>query len=261
MTEYIDSHAHLDHEDFVEGAAPVLGRARTAGVVQIVVVASSLKSTRSSMALAVQHPNLFATAGIHPHDVAQAPPDDLAAVETLAHDDHVVAVGETGLDYHYDFSPREVQREYFARTVEMASRVGKPLVIHVREAHSDAIDILRETGGGALRGVMHCYTGTAEQARPYLDLGLHLSFSGILTFPKSHEIQEAAKVAPADRILVETDSPYLAPVPHRGKRNEPAYLVYTVAFLAGLRGLSTEEAAALTAANARELFSLPEPAV
>ena len=259
MDGAIDSHAHLDHEDFAGAVDEVLRRARAAGVVQIVTVASSLASARVCVALAEQHAELFAKAGIHPHDAAAARPEDLPAIEELAAHPRVVAIGETGLDYHYDFSPRAKQRESFARCAELARRRGRPLVIHIREAHADAVAVLREVygPGGPVAGVVHCFTGTMPEARVYLELGLHLSFSGIVTFPKAREIQTVAGWAPAERILVETDAPYLAPAPHRGRRNEPAYVVHTAQLVAQLRRMPPADLVALAAGNTRRLFQMP----
>jgi TatD DNase family protein len=258
MIRCIDSHAHLDHTDFAGALEGVLTRAREAGVEQIVNVASNRDSSLACLRLAEAHDWIFATAGIHPHDAADAAPDDPAEIERLCAHARVVAVGETGLDYHYDFSPRPQQRESFARCVDIARRVNKPLVIHIREAHADAMTILRQAGG-AVRGVVHCFTGDPAQAREIVELGLLVSFSGIVTFPKAREIQAAAAAVPADRLLIETDSPYLAPVPHRGRRNEPAYVVHTAEAVACLRQLSVEELASLAAVNTRALFGLPDP--
>ena len=259
MDTFIDSHAHLDHLDFKDATEEVLARARESGVSQIITVASTLQSTRACLALAREHPGLFATAGIHPHDAADARPGDMESVEELVSSPAVVAVGETGLDYHYDLSPRPQQRDLMARHVEVSGRLDKPLVIHVREAHDDAVAILKETHCQPLKGVIHCFTGDLPQARQYIELGLYISFSGIVTFPKSKEIQEVAAWAPADRILVETDSPYLAPVPFRGKRNEPSFVVHTGAFVARLRELEVGELARITSKNTRALFGLPAP--
>ncbi len=257
MEPVIDSHAHLDHLDFKDAVEGVLARAREATVSQIITVASTLESARASLKLAQEHPELFATAGIHPHDAADARPGDMQEVEDLGRLPAVVAVGETGLDYHYDLSPREKQRELFARHAEMALRLDKPLIIHIREAHDDAVAILKEVRGPEIKGVVHCFTGDLPQARQYLKMGLHISFSGIVTFPKSEQIQEVAAWAPVDRILVETDSPYLAPVPFRGKRNEPSYVVHTGAFVARLRKMEVDELARITSQNTRALFGLP----
>ncbi len=254
----IDSHAHLGHEDFSGDVAEILERAQKAGVVGIIAVASDLASTREGIKLAEDHDHLFVTGGIHPHDVSRARSEEMAAIETLATHHKVVGIGETGLDYHYDFSPREQQRRFFARSAELACRVKKPLVIHIRESHDDVLSVLREVVGHQdISGVVHCFSGKLAEARQYLDLGLYLSFSGLVTFAKADEIRHVAGWAPAERILVETDAPYLAPVPHRGKRNEPAFLVHTIAALGQIRGLGLAEMATLTADNTRRLFSLP----
>lgn len=259
MTGWIDSHAHLDDEAFAQDVPEVLTRAREAGLAQVITVASDLASTRRCLKLAAEHPWLFATAGVHPHEAGAAAPGDLDRLAELGADPKVVAVGETGLDYHYDLSPREDQRQWMAQCVALALELDKPLVVHVREAFEDVVAILSAEGGSGLRGVIHCFTGDTPQARRYLDMGLYLSFSGIITFSKAEAIREVARWAPLDRILVETDSPYLAPVPHRGRRNEPAYVVRTAEALAKLRGLPLEELADATTRNTRTLFALPEP--
>jgi TatD DNase family protein len=255
----IDSHAHLDHQDFASDLEAVLARARAAGVARIVTVGTDLESSRRCLALCETWPGyLHATAGVHPHDAAAASEEDLEALEALAREQvEIVAVGEVGLDYHYDLSPRPVQQERFARQVALAREIGKPLVIHVREAHDDAVAILRESWGAPpIHGVLHCFTGDLEQARVCVELGLHVSFSGIVSFPKAREIQQAAAWVPADRLLCETDAPYLAPVPHRGKRNEPAFVARTAEVLAGLRGETVEALVRSTGANACALFGL-----
>jgi TatD DNase family protein len=257
MSGAIDSHAHLDHPDLRDDVEGILERARGVGLTQILTVASTLESSRACIALAEQHAELFATVGIHPHDAAAAGADDLQRVEELTGHPRVAAVGETGLDYHYDFSPRPVQRDLFARHVELALRVQKPLVIHLREAHDDALAILEPGCRRGARGVVHCFTGDRTEAERWVTLGLYISFSGIVTFPKSRSIQEAAAWVPADRILVETDAPYLAPVPHRGKRNEPAFVVRTAEHVAKLRGVPPDELLGLAAENTRRLFALP----
>lgn len=255
----IDSHAHLDHPDLRNDLPAVLERARAAGLSRILAVASSLESTLACIALAEQHPEIFATAGVHPHDAAAAQPGDLERIEELAAHPRVVALGETGLDYHYDLSPRALQREIFARTVALAGRTGKPLVVHLREALEDAVAILGPACRAGARGVIHCFTGDVDQARLWVDLGLHISFSGIVTFPKSQPIQAAAAAVPEDRLLLETDAPYLAPVPHRGRRNEPAHVVRTAEVVARLRGVTAEHLLRRTAENAARLFGLPDP--
>jgi TatD DNase family protein len=252
----IDSHAHLHAAEFPD-RADVLARARAAGVSEIVVVGAerSVDSAREAVELCEAEPGLFAVVGIHPHHASDATDGVLAEIEALAGHERVVGVGETGLDYHYDRSPRDAQQAALRAFCRMARARDKTAVLHVRDAHEDAARILREERPP--RAVIHCFTGGPAEARAYLDLGCDLSFSGILTFRTAGAIREAAAAAPADRLLVETDCPYLAPVPMRGRRNEPAHLVHTLTCLAGLRGWAVDEAAAVTAANTRRVFRLP----
>jgi TatD DNase family protein len=252
----IDAHAHLHAAEFPD-RDEVLARARAAGVDAIVVVGAddSAEGAREAVALAESDPTIFAVVGIHPHYANAVSDSVLAELEALARRERVVGVGETGLDYFYDKSPRETQRAALRRFLGMAAAVGKPAVLHVRDAHADAAAALREAK--ATEAVIHCFTGGPDEARAYLDLGCYLSLSGILTFKNAEPIRQAAAAAPPDRLLVETDCPYLAPVPMRGKRNEPAFLVHTLSCLASLRGWSTDETAAITAANTRRAFRLP----
>jgi TatD DNase family protein len=254
----VDSHCHLDFEEYGTDRAATLARARDAGVVCMVCIGSGrdLKSARAAVALAAEEPDVFATVGIHPHDVARMGPEDWEELDRLARAHRVVGVGETGLDFHYDYSPRDQQREAFRRFLRLCHASGQPVVCHVREAHGEAQEILRAEGVPERGGVIHCFTGGPEDARVYLALGMHLSFSGILTFKNAGEIRAAAELCPLDRVLVETDAPYLAPLPHRGKRNEPAYIVHTLDHLAQVKGLPREEVAAATTHNARTLFRL-----
>ena len=258
---FVDSHAHLDSADFDADRTEVLARARSAGVGTIVLVAAPRDLTEAArpLALAETDPDLYATVGVHPHDAARIEEDWWPELERLARRPKVVAVGETGLDYYYDHSPREVQRAAFARQIELARALGKPVVCHVRDAHDDARRILDQAGvgrAGQPGGVIHCFTGNAGEAAAYAALGLHISFSGITTFKTAGPIREAVKVVPRERLLIETDCPFLAPVPVRGRRNEPAFLVHTAQVVAGEAGLSLEALADLTASNARSLFSL-----
>jgi len=254
----IDSHCHLDFADFEADRAAVLARARQAGVTAFVAIGSGrdTSSAREAVALARAEPDIFAAVGVHPHDAAGMTEADWVELDALARAPRVVGVGETGLDYHYDLSPRPVQQEVYRRFVALARAARRPLVSHVRDAHEDAAAILREAGAAEVGGVIHCFTGGVEDARRYLDLGHHLSFSGILTFKNAAEVRAAAAFAPLDRVLVETDAPYLAPVPHRGKRNEPAFLVETVRALAAVRRADPATVEAATAENARRLFHL-----
>ena len=235
----------------------MLARARAAGVEAFICigVGRSLEAPREAARIAASEPDVFATVGVHPHDVAKMSEADWTELAALARAPRVVGVGESGLDYHYEHSPRETQIAAYHRFATMAREAGLPIVSHVRDAHDDAAEVLRTEGPGA-GGVIHCFTGGIVEARVYLDLGQHLSFSGILTFKSAGNIREAAVFAPLDRILIETDSPYLAPVPHRGKRNEPAFVAETLAAIARLRGVPAADVEAATTANARRLFRL-----
>jgi TatD DNase family protein len=258
--ELVDSHAHLDPEEGQPDLEAVVARARAAGVVRIVAVGlwRAPGSFGNALELATARPELFsATIGVHPHDCARVGEADWAASAALARDPRVVGVGETGLDFHYDLSPRQVQEACFRRSLGIAREAGKPVVIHLREADEAAGRILREEGVPPAGGVVHCFTGDAAAARAWLELGLFISVAGIVTFRAAEAIRLAVRLVPRDRLLVETDSPYLAPVPLRGRRNEPANVVHTAAQVAALWGVPLEEVAALTTANARRLFRLP----
>ena len=265
MIAVIDSHCHLETKDFAD-RDEVMARARAAGLSHFVVVGSSstLASVENAVELARAHADVSAAIAIHPHDVKGMTDEIFAAIAKLAQEEQrVVAVGETGLDYHYDYSPRETQKEVFRRFIGLAREVKKPLTLHIRDgkqvddtAHADARRIFVEQNGRDVGAVVHCFTGTVADARAWLDLGCWLSFSGILTFKSAGEIREAAALAPADRILVETDCPYLAPLPFRGKRNEPAWVVETLRVLASVRGVSLEEMAAATHAATIAAFRL-----
>ncbi len=255
----IDSHAHLDFEDYERDLDGVISRARAAGLEGIVCVGlwRAPGAFGNALALATRDPGLFsATIGVHPHECARVPEEDWARHEALAMDPRIVAVGETGLDFHYDHSPRPVQEVSFRRSLGIARRAGKPVVVHVREADEVCARVLREEGVPEAGGVIHCFTGDAAAARTYLHLGLHISVAGVVTFKTAEAIRDAVKIVPRDRLLVETDCPFLAPVPYRGKRNEPAYVVETAKKVAELWGATLEEVAAATTANVRRLFRL-----
>lgn len=261
MTErapLIDSHCHLDFADFGAEREAILTRGRDEGIVWFVTIGSGrgAESAPDAVGLANTHSDVVATVGIHPHDATAATPENVAAIESLAHAERVVAVGEVGLDYHYDHSPRETQREVFRRFVAMAKAVKKPLVIHTRAAPDDTIAILREEGARDVGGVIHCFSEDAAFAKHAMDLGFDISFSGIVTFKKSDDLRAAAKTVPLDRLLIETDAPYLAPMPMRGKRNEPSYLARTAAHLAGTLGLDERELRRRTTDNAIRRFGL-----
>jgi TatD DNase family protein len=258
MAEIVDSHCHLDFPDYGAELPEVLGRARAAGIVRMICIGSGrdITSARSAIALAGAETDIYASVGIHPHDVAGMTAETWDELDRLARAPRVVGIGETGLDYFYDHSPREVQRAAFRRFVALGRAARLPIICHIRDAHEEAAEILASDGAAEVGGVIHCFTGGVADARRYLDLGFHLSFSGILTFKNAAPIREAAVAAPLDRVMVETDAPYLAPIPHRGKRNEPSYVVKTLALLAELRGIGFDDAAAATTANARRVFAI-----
>ncbi len=250
----IDSHCHLDDARFDPDREEVLKRAQAAGVTLALTIGSGNGPPDLEVAtrLAEAVPWLYATVGVHPHEASKADAAALERLEQLCGHPKVLAVGEIGLDYHYDHSPREVQREVFATQLAIARRAAKPIVIHTREAWDDTVSILRRDWDGA--GVMHCFSGGWDEAVQSLDLGFYLSFAGILTFPKAAALRETAARLPLDRLLIETDSPYLAPVPQRGKRNEPAFVIHTAQALAQACGVPLEEVVARTTANFVRLF-------
>lgn len=253
----VDSHCHLDDEKFDADRDATIERARAAGVERLMAIGTGdgPPDLEAALRLARRHEFIYATIGVHPHDAAKATEETFERLADLAGETKVLAIGEIGLDYHYEFSPRDVQRRVFARQLELAAAARKPIVIHTREAWEDTLALVREHGL-PFGGIMHCFTGGPKEAEEALCLGFHLSFGGILTFPKADEPREAARRTPEDRLLVETDCPYLAPIPHRGKRNEPAFLVETARRLAEVRATSPENIASLTTQNFKRLFKL-----
>jgi len=249
----VDSHCHLDDPKFDEDRDAAIERAVAAGVTRMLAVGTGNgpPDLEVALRLADRYPFIYATIGVHPHDAAKATEETFARLRHLAAHPKVIGIGEIGLDYHYDFSPRDVQRGVFERQLALAADVKKPIVIHTREAWDDTLGAVTALPHG---GIMHCFTGDTTQARQALERGFHLSFGGVLTFPKAESLRAAALVPPDDRILVETDCPYLAPVPHRGKRNEPAFVVETVRRLAEVRGTTPERIAEITTANFERLF-------
>jgi len=253
----VDSHCHLDDEKFDADRDATIERARTAGVERMMAIGTGNgpPDLEAALRFARRHDFIYATVGVHPHDAAKTTPETLVRLAELATDRKVLAIGEIGLDYHYDFSPRDVQRRVFRQQLELAASARKPIVIHTREAWDDTLALAREQGL-PFGGIMHCFTGGPKEAGEALELGFHLSFGGILTFPKADDVREAAARTPEYRLLIETDSPYLAPIPHRGKRNEPAFLVETARRLAEVRATSLENIAAVTTQNFNRLFKL-----
>lgn len=248
----VDSHCHLDSKEFDTDREAVIQRALDAGLERMVAIGTGNgpPDLEAGIRLAERYEPFVATVGIHPHDAAKARPEDYARLASLLRHEKVVALGEIGLDYHYDFAPRDVQRSSFIDQIRIAADAKRPIVIHTREAWDETFALLEEHWAPhRLPGVMHCFSGSPAEAKRALSLGFYLSFGGIVTYPKAVEVQEAARIAPLDRIIIETDAPYLAPVPRRGKRNEPALVIHTARRLAELRGVSVEEVARLTTEN------------
>lgn len=252
----IDSHCHLDAERFDDDRPAMLARARARGVARFVTVGCDEENSRRAIGLAAAHTDIYATVGVHPHEAEKASPNFVDAIRVLAAHEKAVAIGECGLDYYYDHSPRERQREVFAKQIALAREVGKPIIVHVRDAWDDCLDVMKAEGARDCGGVIHCFSGSLDFARASLDLGLYISIPGIVTFKKAGALPEVVPAVPADRLLVETDSPYLAPVPHRGKRNEPAYVRDVAEKVAELRGEDIETTIENTGANARALFGI-----
>ena len=251
-----DSHCHLNYEGLVEEQQTVLARARARGVTAMLNIATREREWDAVLATAEAEPDVWATVGIHPHEADQHPHIDTAKLVERARHPRVVGIGESGLDYHYDHSDRARQQDSFRAHIAACRETQLPLIVHTRDAEEDTLAILgEEMGKGAYPGVIHCFTASRAFADSALDLGFYISISGIVTFKNAREIQETAKVVPADRLLVETDAPFLAPVPHRGKRGEPAFVADTLAFLADLRGDDREELSTLTAQNFHRLFN------
>jgi TatD DNase family protein len=254
----IDSHAHIQGKEYAGETAAVIQRAGEAGVEQIIVVggAGDMSSNTAAIALAESCAGLYATVGMHPHDAKDVGEEELQELKNLAAHPKVIAVGETGLDYYYNHSPREVQRRVFAQFIRLAGETELPLVVHERDAAGEAVELMRSEGAGKIRGVIHCFTGDYDAARNYLDLGFYLSFTGIITFKNAQPLRDVVRRVPLDRMFVETDSPYLTPVPHRGKRNEPAYVRLVAGTVARVKSITLEEVAHTTTRNVQQLFRI-----
>ncbi len=254
----IDTHAHLDDEKFAEDLPDVLHRAREAGLCQVVVIGTTAASSAVCVQLATHHPLLVAAVGIQPNHVAEVHPEDWDKIVELVKKDRVVALGETGLDRYWDFTPFDQQEEYFARHLQLARQHELPVVIHCREAEADTVRMLKEDyeAHGPVRGVMHSFCGDAETAKACMEMGLYISIAGMATYKKADNVREMVRVIPLEKLLVETDSPYLAPIPVRGKRNEPAFVAHTAKYLAEFLQVDEQKFAEQTTQNARNLFGL-----
>lgn len=257
----IDSHAHLDYPQFAEQLPDVIARAAELGVTEIISIGVRLDTAHKPRQLAESYDNIWFSVGIHPHEAEKDPQAcDYNALVKLASHDKCVAIGEAGLDYFYDYAPRQAQADSFRTQIRAARDLGLPIIVHARDADEDMADILEsEMEKGAFKGVLHCFSSGAKLAERALNIGFYISFSGILTFNKSEELRQIAKNVPLDRLLVETDSPYLAPPPHRGKTNEPGFTRYVLNCLAGVKGLDAAEMAALTRENTLALFDKMQP--
>jgi len=253
--EYFDSHCHLDPMRYGDDLAPVIARARAAGLVGMALIGTRASDSEAGAELAAREMGLVAAAGIHPNDVAAIEPDEWDRITRLVVSGRVAAIGETGLDWYRDSAAREIQREFFDRHIRLAQSLGLPLIVHTRDSIRDTLDTLRQAmARGPLGVVLHSFTGTLAEAEEAVSLGCWLGFAGMVTFRSAANLREVAAVVPADRLLIETDSPFLSPEPLRGRRNEPSHVVHTARCLAIARGVSLERLAAETTANARRVF-------
>lgn len=259
LPELIDTHAHLDSPQFCDRIPTVVERGRQAGVTQIVSIGVDIETSRKAARIAGENERVFAAAGIHPNDALPLDPEALRELEQIASQTKVVAVGEIGLDYFRDMQPRPVQRQCFRRQMEMAVKIGKPVIFHIRNGWEDFFELVGEFAPSLPPSVMHCFSGDWGIARKCLDLGFYLSIPGVVTFPNAQPLQDVAARAPLNRLLVETDSPYLAPVPYRGKTNEPAFVLHTARKVAQCRKQPLEIVAINTTQNARTVFGIPAP--
>lgn len=254
--DLFDTHAHLHFPGFDEDRDAVLARARAAGVRRMVTIGTDGETSRAALALAERHPDVWATAGVHPHDAAESDEAAQGEVERIAAERRVVAIGEIGLDFFRNLSPPETQERVLRRFVALARRLRKPVVLHCRDAHAEILALLGEERVADVGGIMHCFSGDVAIARRCLDLGLLISLAGPVTYPNARALPDVARFVPGDRLVVETDCPFLPPQGYRGKRNEPAYLTITAARVAELRGEPLDDLAARTTANARRLFGV-----
>jgi len=254
----IDTHAHLQDEDLKKDLEQVLNRAQDAGLEKIICVGYDLASSQEALQLARKYRQVHAVVGIHPHDAQRFNPDVKEKIFAMARDQRVVAIGEIGLDFYRDLSPREIQRQAFREQIKMAQEIGKPIVIHDRDAHQEVMEIIKAEKAGKNLGIMHCYSGALPMANELIKLGFYISFAGPLTFKNASKAHETAAKIPIDKILVETDCPYLSPEPFRGKLNEPANVKYVAAKLAELRNKNIDEIAYLTNLNARKIYRIKD---
>lgn len=252
----IDTHCHLDDKRFDHEREKTLERAREIGVSRFITIGCDIANSVRAMSLAIVHPDVYFSSGIHPHEAAKAPEDFIEQLRAVASHPKCVAIGECGLDYHYNHSPKEAQQHVFKSQIQLAHELKKPLIIHVRDAWEDCIAILKEHKQQRTKTIIHCFTGTLEQAKTMIDLSCVLSISGVVTFKEPGELHEVVTQIPLEHLLVETDSPYLAPIPHRGKRNEPAFVFLVAQKIAELRGILVDEVILQTGKNAQSVFAI-----
>ena len=253
---FIDSHAHLDDKKFDRDRDMIIKNLRSNGIEIVVNVGADLKSSKSTVELAKKYENIYAVIGVHPHSASELNRDAIETLKSLSKEEKVVAIGEIGLDFYYDNSPRDIQRSAFKTQIQLAKELSLPIVIHSRQADQETFDTIKELKDENLKVLLHCYSGSVELAEEYLKLGCYISLGGPVTFKNARVPKEVAKMVPLDRLLVETDCPYLTPVPYRGKRNEPMFVKYTAEKIAEIKGIELEELAKSTLENTRKFFSI-----
>ncbi|MCF6464333.1 TatD family hydrolase [Clostridium sp. Cult2] len=252
----IDSHAHLDDERFDRDRDRLIKSLKELGVDLVINPGADLNSSIKAVSLSEQYDNIYAAVGVHPHSAKEMDDSTIEILKSFTNREKVVAIGEIGLDYYYDNSPRDIQQKKFIEQLNLAKEVDLPVIIHTREAAKDTFDIIKEAQDGSLEGVMHCFSGSVEMAMEYIKLGFYISLGGPVTFKNARVSKEVAKAIPLDKLMIETDAPYLTPEPYRGKRNEPFYVRYVAGMIAELRGITFEEVATKTSENARQLFNI-----
>lgn len=251
-----DSHAHLDGDRFDRDREKIIENFKEDGIEMIVNPGADIASSVKSVSLSKKHKNIYAAVGIHPHDANTMNENTIEILRELAQNEKVVAIGEIGLDYHYDNSPRDIQKKWFREQIKLAKELDLPIIIHDRDAHEDTYNILKEENDDRLRGIMHCYQSSLEMSQQFIDLGFYISLAGPVTFKKAKTPKEVAAGVPLDRLLIETDSPYLTPTPNRGKRNEPAYVCYVAGMIAELKGIPYDDVVKQTNENAKKIFQI-----
>ena len=256
MMEWFDSHCHVDEEAFDDDRTEALARMAECGITRYAVIGSDMETSRRAIRFAKEHSGAIAAAGVHPHEAKGFREADLAEIADWYREGKIRAIGEIGLDYYYDHSPRDVQRNVCIRQMELAWELQAPVAFHIRDAHAEMLEIMKSMKGRLTGGIIHCFSGSTEIAKEYLKLGFYISFAGPLTYKKAPKLQEACRIIPKDRLLIETDSPYMAPEPVRGRRNEPANVRYVGLKMAEIRGEDPEEVAAYTTENAMRVYRL-----